>query len=152
MSRPAKSIELERRLAISRKPVLIAMTSTTIGLFVAGTAFTTHNRHSIRQSLLRDLFSWPSCSPIEATPRSCSTAPNSRGRTLPPSTLPRPSRAARFYREDDPIVASHTASGVAQVDFPAPEWERLNRFETNQLVVFEPAVSGEEQGKLFNPF
>jgi signal transduction histidine kinase len=57
--------------------------------------------------------------------------------------------SACFYREDGSVFASYAAPGAAQVDFPAPEWERLHRFEPDQLVVFEPIVlDGERIGSL----
>ena len=127
-----------RKLPIRKKLVLIAMTATLLALFVAGTAFTVYARKQVKESMVQDL----SALALLIADRSDAAIlfdDKIVGRENLASLRVKPSvTSACIYLENGTLFAEYYAVGASGDPFPPSEKERLFRFETGKLVVFEP--------------
>jgi signal transduction histidine kinase/DNA-binding LytR/AlgR family response regulator len=140
MTARQNGISAIRTLPIRKKLVLIAMTTTLLGLAVATVAFTAFERYRVRQNMVQDLTSMAMIMAERSTDAVLFNDPNLARENLA-SLKARPRvTGACIYTESGLVFAYYNASGVKAEPFPEPEPERIHRFEGGRLLVFEPMM------------
>jgi signal transduction histidine kinase len=130
-----------RRLSVSRKLVLIAMTSTLIGLLLASSAFVSYDRYRIRRSMARDLSVLVALIAERSNAALLFDDANLARENLNALRVAPWVTDARIFAEDGSVFASYAVPGVIpQTTVPSVQG-RLQRFEPGHIVAFEPMVS-----------
>lgn len=145
MKKPIKRFAFIRKLPIASKLVLIAMTTTAIGLLVAGMALTTYDRFRTKENMVRDLSVLVMLIAERSNAAVLFDDSNLAQENLSSLRVAPSVTSACIYSDDGSIFASYTASGVAREAFPPLERQRLHRFEHRRLVMFEPMISDGKQ-------
>ncbi|GAM10231.1 signal transduction histidine-protein kinase BarA [Geobacter sp. OR-1] len=133
------------KLPIRKKLVLIAMTTTIIGLLVAGTAFTFYNRYHVKRNMVQDLSALAMLIADRSNAALLFDDQNLARENLAALRIKPSVTGACIYTESGSIFARYNAPGAKGDPFPAPEHTRLHRFAQRQLLVFEPILSEGKQ-------
>lgn len=145
MTSPFSRFGFLRRMPVARKLVLIAMTSTILALFLAGIAFTLHDRQRLKESMVRDLsvlialIAERSDAAILFDDAGLAQENLAALRVAPIIT------SACIFGPDGSVFALYGAPETGPEVFPAPLAERAHRFEPDRLVMFEPMFSEEKR-------
>ncbi len=132
-------------LPIRKKLVLIAMTTTIIGLLVAGAAFTVYDRYRVKQAMVQDLSALAMLIAERSNAALLFDDPNLARENLASLRVKTSITGACIYTKNGALFASYKAAGTPAETFPAPERKRLHRFGSRRLVVFEPMIFGGER-------
>jgi signal transduction histidine kinase len=141
MSAMAQYREFMGRFPIAGKLVLIAMTSTTIGLLIASVAFVAYDRYRIKKSMVRDLSALVMLIAERSNAALLFDDANLARENLEALQVTPSVMSACIYAEDGSVFASYVAPGVVPEAFTPPERHRLQRYEPHRLVIFEPMIS-----------
>lgn len=116
------------------------MTATILALFVAGTAFTIYTRQRVKSSMVQDLSALAMLIADRSNAAILFDDPNLARENLASLRVKSSVTGACIYLENGTLFAAYNATGVTAEPFPPSEKERLFRFETGKLVVFEPMM------------
>jgi hypothetical protein len=130
-----------RRLSVSRKLVVIAMTATIIGLLVASVAFVSYDRYRIKRSMVQNLSVLVMLMAERSNAALLFDDSNLARENLGALRVASWVTGAWIYAEDGSLFASYSAPGVVTEAVVPPERERLIRYEPHRLVAFEPMIS-----------
>jgi signal transduction histidine kinase len=130
-----------RRLSVSRKLVLIAMTSTLIGLLLASVAFVSYDRYRIRNAMVRDLAVLVALIAERSNAALLFDDANLARENLNALRVAPWVTDARIYAEDGSVFASYAIPDVVPETMVPPAQGRLHRFERGHIVAFEPMIS-----------
>ena len=133
-----KAVAIIQMLPIKKKLVLIAMTTTIISLLVAGAAFTVYDRYRVKQNMVQDLSALAMLIAERSNAALLFDDPNLARENLGSLRVKPSVTSACIYTEQGAVFASYNATGVKMEAFPPPAPERLSRFDSRRLVVFEP--------------
>lgn len=136
-----------QKLPISKKLIFIAMTSTVLALFVAGTAFTIFTRKQVKSSMVEDLSALAMLIADRSNAAILFDDPNLALENLASLRVKTSVTGACIYTENGDLFAAYNANGVVAEPFPPPEKKIRFRFESGKLLVFEPMImEGERVG------
>ncbi|MBT0664641.1 HAMP domain-containing protein [Geobacter pelophilus] len=138
-------ISLIRGMPIRKKLLLIAMTTTIIGLLVAGTAFTVYNRYHVKQNMVQDLSALAMLIADRSNAAILFDDPYLARENLASLRVKPSVTGACIYLENGTVFASYAAPRSETEPFPPYERIRQQRFASGQLLVFEPIESDGKQ-------
>lgn len=135
------------KFPISGKLIVIAMTSTIIGLVVASVAFVTYDRYRIRKAMVQNLSVLVSLIAERSNAALLFDDANLARENLAALRVTPSVTSACIYGADGTNFASYTAAGVPVEPFGPLQQGRFYRYEPHRLVIFEPmAFEGKQIG------
>lgn len=140
-------IAFVQRLPVRRKLVLIAMSTTVIGLLVAGIAFTVNDRYSVKRNMVQDLTTLAMLIADRSPAALVFDDPQLARDTLASLRVKPSVDAACIFTADGTVFSSYLRQGAVRQPLPPPAQERSHRFAADRLVLFEPILfEGERIG------
>jgi signal transduction histidine kinase len=129
--------------------MLIIMTTSTLGLLLAGTFFGAYERYRVLDSMVHDLTVIGRIVGDRSTASLLFDDPRSAGENLSALRVKSVIASACIYTENGAIFTTYNANG-ADKPFPPAEVVSVHRFEGNSLVIFEPIVlEGRRIGSIY---
>jgi len=134
-----------QKMPIRQKLVLIAMSTTIIGLLVAGIAFTVYDRYRVKQDMVEDLTTLAMLIADRSNAALVFDDPQLARDNLSSLRVKPSVDAACIYTLRGTVFAGYQTAGAGGQPFPKPEKDRSHRFSGGHLLVFEPILFEGEQ-------
>ncbi|MBI5657848.1 MAG: PAS domain S-box protein [Geobacter sp.] len=134
-----------QRMPIRQKLVLIAMSTTIIGLLVAGIAFTVYDRYRVKRDMVEDLTTLAMLIADRSNAALVFDDPQLAHDNLSSLRVKPSVDAACIYTLRGTVFTAYQTAEAGDQPFPKPEKDRSHRFAGSHLLVFEPILFEGEQ-------
>lgn len=134
-----------QKLPIRQKLVLIAMSTTIIGLLVAGIAFTVYDWYRVKKYMVQDLTTLAMLIADRSNAALVFDDPQLARDNLSSLRVKPSVDAACIYTLRNTVFASYQRAGAGKQPLPNPEKDRQHRFAGDHLLISEPILFEGEQ-------
>lgn len=145
-----KTVSFIRNLPIKRKLVLIAMSTSLIGLLVAGLAFSLYDRYRVKRDLLQDISVQAMLIADRSTAALLFDDARLAEENLAALRVKPAVKSASILNEKGSVFASYKASNLYPSSTAPIEKAPWHKFEDDKLLVLEPVLlEGKQIGSVF---